>query len=142
MWHLPIGRADGRTKNLLAGLALVRTRPRVVCMTNSAWKTTFLRARDPDQMMRIVGEASGEESRARGHRLHFREEEITIEFHAGWTDSVPSNLVRLLQWQEAFKLLHSDSLFGVKTIAGDLEFSKHTKPKELRVCRAAGCCCE
>jgi hypothetical protein len=100
-------------------------------MSSNEWKTQFLRSSDPDQMMRIVGAAFGEESRARGYKLPLKDEEIRIEFYATWTDSVPRNLLHLLEWEKGLKLLHDDNLFVVKTFVGDLQFSKHTTSKDL-----------
>lgn len=100
-------------------------------MSNNEWKTQFLRSRDPDQMMRIVGAASGEDARARGHKFQSKDEEIQIEFYASWTDSVPANLLTLMEWAKGLKLLHDDNLFVVKTFVGELQFSKHTTNKDL-----------
>jgi hypothetical protein len=100
-------------------------------VSNNEWKTQFLRSRDPDQMMRIVGAASGEDARARGYKFQSKDEEIQIEFYASWTDSVPANLLHLLEWEKGLKLLHGDNLFVVKTFVGELQFSKRTSNKDL-----------
>ncbi len=100
-------------------------------MSNNEWKTQFLRSRDPDQMMRIVGAASGEDARARGHKFQSKFEEIQLEFSASWTDSVTANLLHLLEWEKGLKLLHDDNLFVVKTFVGELHFSKRTTNQDL-----------
>lgn len=100
-------------------------------MTTNEWKTKFLRAQDPDQRMRIVGQAYSEEGKARGHKFERKDEPITIEFTASWTDSVAYNLLHVLELDKGLKLLHDDHLFMVKTIGGDLVFSKHTTAQDL-----------
>lgn len=110
-------------------MAFSRSRP---SMPND-FKSQFIRAdRDTEKMTNLLN-AELRANRDRGNldsgKMIF--DDVVIDVPASWYDTPLQNLRVLLSWHDGLYKLHDDHHFAVKTIAGELDFSKRTTAKDL-----------
>lgn len=110
-------------------MAFSRSRP---SMPND-FKSQFLRAdRDTEKMTNLLNaELSANRDRGDYDLGKTILDEVVIDVPAFWYAKPEQNLRVLLSWHDGLYKLHDDHLFAVKTIAGELEFSKRTTAADL-----------
>lgn len=97
------------------------------------FKAQFLRAdRDTEKMSRLLtAEIRAHRDRGGYDLGKTILDDVVIDVPAFWYDKPEQNLRVLLSWHDGLYKLHDDHLFVVKTIGGELEFSKRTTAKDL-----------